>query len=252
VLRSADPEHLHQLRVGLRRLRAALRAYRKILPRKKSGRVVRELRRLSPVLGNARDWDVLIGRSAPDARMRARAGAAREAAIAALGRAKFARLLGAARALRAAPADQPLDAFAAASLERAHRKLMKAARRMDWTDERRRHAVRIRVKRLRYACEFFAPIFDAGRFLDSLKLLQQILGELNDIAVGRRLAAVHVDEKPLLGKLSVAWARFAKRPPFWRVAARRPRRAARRTAADGLARARAGRRPPRRRGAPAE
>jgi hypothetical protein len=48
-----------------------------------------------------------------------------------------------------------------------------------------------------------------------LKNLQEILGELNDIAVGRRLAGFEADEKPLLRKLDAAWRRFEKRAPFW-------------------------------------
>jgi CHAD domain-containing protein len=202
----------------MRRLRAALRAYRRILPRRKSERVARHLRRLSPVLGNARDWDVLIARTAPDARMRARARAAREAAIATLAADEFIGLLDAARGLEARQSDQPLKAFASASLERAHRKLMKAAAGIDWSDARRRHAVRIRVKRLRYACEFFAPAFSASEpYIGALRALQEALGQLNDISVGRRLAGLDEDEAPLLRKLRPGWTRFARRRPFWRA-----------------------------------
>src|SRR3989441_12020149 len=54
VAQSADPEFLHQLRVGLRRLRTVQRAFR--IPGTK-----RRLRNFKPALGEARDWDVFCG-----------------------------------------------------------------------------------------------------------------------------------------------------------------------------------------------
>jgi CHAD domain-containing protein len=120
--------------------------------------------------------------------------------------------------------------FAAAALERAHRRLVNEADGIDWHDAAARHGVRIRVKRLRYTGEFFAPAFPARRtaaYVAALKELQTILGELNDNALGRRLARLEADDTPLLRRLAPAWARFEKRPAFWRAAERKPRRAAR-------------------------
>jgi inorganic triphosphatase YgiF len=62
VLVADDPDFLHQLRVGMRRLRAALRAFRAILARKDVRRVTQALRKVTPKLGAARDWDVLVAR----------------------------------------------------------------------------------------------------------------------------------------------------------------------------------------------
>src|SRR5688572_23296260 len=99
VVASQEPEHLHQLRVGMRRLRAALRAFRPILPRKEAKRVRDSLRALSPTLGRARDWDVLIARlnaacAAPKliARVEGKRAKARQKAMRALDSKKFARL----------------------------------------------------------------------------------------------------------------------------------------------------------------
>ena len=225
MLASADPEHLHQLRVNQRRLRAALRAFRRLLPRKKRKRLIAELRKLSPILGAARDWDVLLGRAQVSGDARAVAAKARAAALRTVQSKKFARMLEHARALEAGATDETLHEFAAHALERAHRKLLKD---VDWTNASRRHAVRIRVKRLRYTAEFFAEAFPAApAYIAALKDLQSLLGELNDIAVGRRLAGVEADEAALLKRLGPAWTRFEKRPPFWRAAGRRPRRASR-------------------------
>jgi CHAD domain-containing protein len=95
------------------------------------------------------------------------------------------------------------------------------------------------MKRLRYACDFFAPSFAgaaAGPYLKRLETLQDILGDLNDIAVARRLladiaprggepelaaAAAHTRqvlaarERMLVMSLQPAWAAFEKRRPFW-------------------------------------
>jgi len=229
VLLSDDPEFLHQLRVGMRRLRAALRAFRGILVRKKARRVIRALRKLSPRLGAARDWDVLVARLAADRnspgllrKAQARQAAARRAARRALVSKRFAGIGPRVRGL--VPADSPvtLAQFGGAALTRAHRKLMTQAQGIDWADATARHACRIRVKRLRYSCEFFAPAFPAKRvasYLASLKGLQEILGALNDISVGRRLIGFDADEAALLRRLGAAWTRFAKRPGFWRAAA---------------------------------
>lgn len=226
---SDHPEFLHQLRVGLRRLRSALRAFRTILPRKEARRLRRALRKLSPELGPARDWDVVreklaAARVAPGvlARTEKRRSQARQAARRAVRSKAFAQLIAQGRALVAQASPKTLAEFGATALARAHGKLVKEARDVEWSNPARRHAVRIRVKRLRYSCEFFAGAFPAKRaapYLRALKELQTILGELNDIAVGRRLTGLQADEKPLLRRLDAAWKRFAKRPPFWRAPA---------------------------------
>jgi adenylate cyclase len=220
MLASDDPEFLHQLRVGQRRLRSALRAFRPLLKKKDVKRVTRALRRLSKPLGASRDWDVLVarlGRSAAPLELLARAqlkrDRARERARKAVGSKEFRQLLARAGALQAEDTGESLAEFGATALERAYRKLRK--QEVDWNDAATRHALRIRVKRLRYTCEFFAP---ADPYVSALKELQEILGELNDIEVGRRLVGFEANDKPLLKKLDAAWRRFEKRRPFWRAA----------------------------------
>ena len=55
-----DPESLHQLRVGLRRLRTALSLYRDAIPSSRRKALNGKLRELVHEVGSARDWDVLI------------------------------------------------------------------------------------------------------------------------------------------------------------------------------------------------
>ena len=114
--------------------------------------------------------------------------------------------------------------FAARALDRLHRKVLKRARDVDWRNAKRRHDVRIALKRLRYACDFFAPCFgDARSYLEKLEKLQDLLGDLNDIAVARRLGGAKLEpalakrETALVSRLAPAWAALERRPCFWRA-----------------------------------
>ncbi|OGA72970.1 MAG: hypothetical protein A3G81_23030 [Betaproteobacteria bacterium RIFCSPLOWO2_12_FULL_65_14] len=234
MLDSADPEYLHQTRVGLRRLRCALRAFAP-LPRN-SKALKRRLRRIMKALGPARDWDVLVHRLEEAragrrlvARARARRNAEARAARAVAGSKEFQVFV--LRALRwidaepCRPGAESLQRFGARSLERLRHKMRPA----DWKSAEHRHELRIRVKRLRYACEFFAPCFPARaveRYLRRLRVLQELLGELNDIAVGRKLlagigernpAVLDAREARLIRGLSRAWSAFENQPPYWRA-----------------------------------
>jgi triphosphatase len=243
VVHARDPEYLHQLRVGLRRLRSVLRAFRALVGTAKP--VVRRLRALMPAFGEARDWDVFVAwlQEVPTARgllarARARRSAARRKAREAAASPEFQIfLLRTLRWLHGAPLRESQDSlrdFGGNALERLHRKALKHAHGLDWLDAEARHALRIRVKRLRYGCEFFAGCFPRASvrpYVKSLEALQDILGELNDVAVGRKLlqalgpdpAAAPVRreltmrERRLIASLEPAWAAFEKRRPFWKA-----------------------------------
>jgi inorganic triphosphatase YgiF len=223
VITSDDPEFLHQLRVGLRRLRSLFGAFRALEP--KAGSIRRRLRGFGPVLGEARDWDVFLQsrRGVPAAARKARRAARTVVASPAFQEA-LVRIL---RWIEQAPwraTPQPLAGFARDSLDRLHRKAMKSARRLDWNDAGGRHALRIRVKRLRYAADAFAGCFPrakGNRYLAALERLQDHFGALNDIAVARRLdpaARLDAAESRLIARARRDWALFEKRVPFWRAA----------------------------------
>jgi CHAD domain-containing protein len=251
------------MRVGLRRSRSALRAFRELVPKNAAKPIAARLRGLMSDLGAARDWDVFcesllrIGMHQPDrapamAQLLARAwvkrAAARRRARETAASPKLqAFLLRALRWVNAGPskgrvekAERSLGAFAASSLERLHRKSLKQAQDIDWSDPERRHRLRIRMKRLRYACDFFASSFAgvaARPYIKRLEALQDILGDLNDVAVARRLLAeiaprgsapelaaaeaytrqtLAARERMLVISLEAAWAACEKRRPFWR------------------------------------
>ncbi|HEX6240560.1 MAG TPA: CHAD domain-containing protein, partial [Polyangiales bacterium] len=120
-----DPEFLHQLRVGLRRLRSALQAYRGLPGRASRKPLERSARALARSLGAVRDWDVLLIRlgampgAAPLARrIRRERQAAQRELLKALSPASWRRFLALARTARAAQAaDTP--ALARKAMERA-------------------------------------------------------------------------------------------------------------------------------------
>lgn len=237
VVAHDDPEYLHQLRVALRRLRAMLGTFKALGPRAKPLR--RRLRTFAPLLGAARDWDVFVQALPVDSPLRtaarqrqARARAAVRNLVASDVFNDF--LLQALRWVDEQPwrpSAEPLASFAARSLERLHRKVLKQARRLDWDEAARRHALRIRVKRLRYACDALAACFPADKalpYLAAIEALQDDFGKLNDIAVGRRLAAklgrdarlerrLAALERRLIARLRRDWRAFAKRSRFWRA-----------------------------------
>ena len=245
-----DPEYLHQLRVGVRRLRSTLRAFRELLRRKRADAIEAPWRAMMQTLGEARDWDVFMQSLSGDLRKPAlrhqREAQHRARALVhspefdAAARRTFAWAQSHPWRRRADPAE-PLADFARRALEHLHESLRKAVRGIEWRDGQRRHRVRIRVKRMRYGCDFFASAFphrSARAFLESLRTLQDILGEMNDIEVQRDLlrklapagSALRLlenecavrerlasRERALIAALAPAWDDFEARPRFWRT-----------------------------------
>ena len=243
-----DPEHLHQLRVGIRRLRSTLLACRRLLRRNEANRFDRRLRDALRALGAARDWDVFerdLDRPALRRHASVQAQKARAIARTAARSSAFRYLPGEAlawargRPWRAsARAGLPIEAFARQALARAYAKLLKSTDGVDWGDAARRHRVRIRLKRLRYGCDCFAaawPEAATKAFMHRLRRLQGILGDLNDIEVQRRLLEQLVEagasaravnsavqalarrEQRLLASLRPSWRHFAALNPYWRA-----------------------------------
>lgn len=206
----ADPEYVHQMRVATRRLRAALRMFRPILPDEVEEELAQPLRELMRRLGQVRDLDVLVteivapvARAIPDEprltdlsnAIGNRQIAAREAIRRSLQQASYGQLLlGAERRLQlppfvAAPGD---DTDEADLLQFADRRLRRLLKRVHQLAENARidhppslHELRIAIKRLRYAIEFFGPLMPgkAGNaVIKRLALLQDELGQLNDLA----------------------------------------------------------------------
>jgi len=202
--REAGPEHLHQLRVGLRRLRTALREF----SHGAAGALGFEAAQrgaLEPVLttlGDLRDRDVVAQTLSP-ARAAARAAGLPLTAgpepcavgltvldTAVLRERGFnlslLALIGLTLATQPDGHGRPLIEVAQRRLMRLHKRVAADGADFAALDDAARHALRKRVKRLRYSVEFVAPLFaakDVARYLDLLKPAQESLGDLNDVAV---------------------------------------------------------------------
>ncbi|MFC3077282.1 CHAD domain-containing protein [Phenylobacterium terrae] len=224
LVRRRNPEALHQLRVGLRRLRAAYSAFKPLLVGEEAERLKAETKWLASELNEARDLDVFLEQTfrpaeraeGEDATLQALGkwltqaqGKAYERALAAVDSERFARLLLDTAAWIEVgswsrdPATQgqreaPIEDFARPRLERRNRRLRKAGRDLRHLDAASRHELRIEAKKLRYAAEFFGeaygerPAKRRRAFIGALKRFQDALGELNDIAVARRSTAALV------------------------------------------------------------
>jgi CHAD domain-containing protein len=198
-----DPEDVHQMRVAVRRLRAILRASRSLFDPKWVDDLRRELKWLGTALGRVRDLDVLHAYlrfqlkalPAPERREaqqhllrhldadRVRARAALRAALASP---RYARLL---TRLKVALVHPPARTSAvsllgiAATEFKKLKKAMKALPKQPSADEL--HAVRIKVKRARYAAEVVQAVIGrrVDQFNDKAEKLQDILGEHQDAVV---------------------------------------------------------------------
>lgn len=265
VLRDFDAEGVHQMRVALRRLRSALGLFAPMLREAVTMPLVEELRWLNGPLGRKRDLDVFLAETLAPLRRElddvkalqhlriiledhraaaqvALASALQSPRLAAL-RLGFARLAdrvmdGSALA-DADLAGMPAERFAAQMLRKRRKKVKALGMQHAELPIESLHELRIRAKKLRYAAEFFRPLFsrkDTRRFIAALSRLQDCLGALNDADVGGRLvrdllpdaghgaatAAITAwfagRQQLQLAQLGNAWEDFAAIRPFWRDA----------------------------------
>jgi CHAD domain-containing protein len=86
-------------------------------------------------------------------------------------------------------------------LDRRRKKICKHGKKFSALNARRRHKLRIKAKKLRYATEFFAGVFSGkkqkrvqSKFIARLKALQDALGDLNDIIIHQQLAKAEAEQ----------------------------------------------------------
>ncbi len=206
---SADPEYIHQMRIATRRLRAAVRLFGPLLPEGFAAKLLTPLQELMAMLGRVRDLDVLLAEiAAPvmlalpnEPRLAALVGiitersfAARQEALTFMSSPQYGSIV-----LQALATLHDMDmekvgsggtatsflAFADNRLRRLRKKVLAFAARARVGDPTSLHTLRIEIKRLRYALEFFAPLASAKamrRMLAHLAHLQEALGQINDLA----------------------------------------------------------------------
>lgn len=230
VVRSREVEGLHQLRVGLRRLHVAFSAFGDEFRTPALLDLKARTKAFTDAIAPARDLDVFIDElftpmveqlghddafrilraRAEEARMRAWDEAVEhvsshefsvfqdDVAAAAearswLGGHDIAIDLKARLAVRV-----PVMKAAGRMMDEHLMRVRKRGRRVKSLEQRDMHRLRIALKRLRYATEFYGPLYKkrvVKRYLGHLKRLQDLLGALNDVAQVRSvLARLTADE----------------------------------------------------------
>lgn len=229
-----EPEGVHQMRVALRRLRSAMSFFDgsfRLAMREIEG----ELRDIAATLGKARDFDVFqesVLAPAAEAHgdderlldlatlVRARRRIAWHGMLEALEAERFRKLaleLAAATfsrpwldvSLGGGDAVRPALELARERLAHRYRRIGKLGDRIGDLDAAERHDLRKRLKKLRYALDFFSSLFKKKRvkkYAERLSELQDILGEMNDAAMARALVDDILKEHDGAGASAVGYA----------------------------------------------
>jgi inorganic triphosphatase YgiF len=226
AMSTGDAEALHQVRIGLRRLRVALSLFTVLCADTQVRTIKSEIKWFAALLGPARDLDVFLSEVMLPLREEYR----EEPGLLSLQRSYSAqrtkfydRVSQAAHSIRfrslvletaawietglwnqsegtRAARERPAENFACEELTQRRKKVKKKGADLADLDPDGRHSLRIHVKKLRYTAEFFLSLFPGKKkskraFLASLKSLQTALGDVNDIAVRAGLKADVISDK---------------------------------------------------------
>jgi len=238
---------LHQARVAMRRLRSALTLFRPVLADTDFAQLRLELRWFTSQLGEARNFDVILGTKAwegvqPDPALRRQLRRRRTEAYERVQKALAERRLPALILdlvawseagdwRRGEGAQDPIGPFAEARLDRAWKRIRRQGKALGTLPVEDRHNLRIEMKKLRYATEFFGSLAPRNRrrqqklFTGHLRDLQELLGDLNDIETRRELApqlfesgeeAYKREVADLVARSEQAYAAMREVGPYWR------------------------------------
>ena len=212
-----DIEGVHQIRVAFRRMRSTLTLFRDAIPREATDAWNDEMRWIAGELGNARDLDVFIDEAlGPAAALLPLPGADQLRLLAEQRRAQIygervvpmldserfkrfcddfpswlngrgweqARL----KKKQAKRLHADIVVYSRSLMDKQERRVLSAGANVDRRDAAAMHQLRIECKKLRYAADFFRPLFNGmDVFIGHMKGLQDLLGVMNDVAVTRGL-----------------------------------------------------------------
>jgi CHAD domain-containing protein len=265
LVSSDELEYVHQARVAIRRLRCAFGLFGAVVPKAAVQPLLARVKALGSMLGAARDWDVFVAETLPPVIMAFPGHPGFEALLAGAGAARAAAreqargaitapdytalLLDLGAQLAGQPwrealdedarslASMPVGSFAALLLDRQWKRVRRAGKQLRELEPAQLHALRIEVKKLRYAIEFFQSLYPrkaVKAFLDQAAELQAILGALNDATVTSQLLGTMAPGAPsttesagivrgwvgagahqALAHLDIAWKRFEGARPYW-------------------------------------
>lgn len=227
---SKDPEFVHQLRVGTRRVGAALRVFADCLPRKHLKEARTSLQRIRRAAGDARDWDVFLlglpnskSLSGTPPALDFLVGYALGERIAAQSRLKDATTEMSTRFFEESDSlpglvhepkgENSIANFGELAAEQLGGMLasLTAAVESNPSNPTDLHQLRIQAKRVRYALEIFAdcfpPVFKESVY-PAVEGVQELLGHIQDASVGiSRLSSLRERIKQLMPD---EWARLRK------------------------------------------
>lgn len=256
VLASRRSIGIHQTRVALRRMRAALSLFRGAVHGPTDTRLVRalsaEAKWLAGECGPARDLHVFLTEAVEEVPPGVKRIAARlarthiERARTALSGARYNAFDGQlVTFIQGEPAEASsgrLEDFGRSLLDHRHAKVGHRGRHLASLDDEQLHRLRIAIKKLRYAATFLRPAFASGTakaYIDATVRLQGALGAMNDSVVASQMLediaiaarpTEHVEQalaqlgkqarsgnKRRRRKLETAWKKFRKAERFWRA-----------------------------------
>jgi len=214
-----DPDALHEMRIALTHLHAAIRFFSPMVDDSVRPQVLDELKWLNSQLGLVRDIDVAMDRikgaaaDQPDALSQLhswneRRGESHRLAARALQSARYRQMIEkTSRWIESGPWSTrkgkdsvearavPTGIYAAQQLAKWEKKLLRRSRKLKDMAAGERHRLRLFNKRLTYSIESLEDLFSDKRFskqkraLKHLRKSQRCLGRLNDDARGPALAA---------------------------------------------------------------
>lgn len=209
---AGDPEGVHQMRVGLRRLRSTLSTFRPSVAEGELAPLLDEARALFAQLGEVREADVFLLETLTEAEadgLPDRPARATRSAVLACRERSFATLAGHLESpdfdrfvkeltawidgrrwrddgepVLALRQGMRIEEFLGPRLDRAWRRVLKRARKAEKGSLSDWHQVRIAIKRVRYVGEQLSDVYGdaAARFSKKMQRLQEDLGHLNDLA----------------------------------------------------------------------
>ncbi len=217
VLDDIDSEFLHDLRVAVRRTRSAITLLRGVLSPEIEGRFKEEFKYIGAITGSVRDLDVYLlnrdsyGKKLPE-RLRSgldiffddlaeRRRREQRKMVRTMRGPRYQRILDEWESILSSDAETvageketiPISELAGKIIHKRFRKVLRDGKKIHAdTQDEELHRLRIECKKLRYSLEFFSSLYDPKRiqqFIRQLKMLQDNLGDFNDLSVQQHMLA---------------------------------------------------------------
>ncbi len=215
ILETGGVEAVHQMRVGLTRLRSALRSFGPYAGAPWMEELETDAQNLSHAVGHLRDADVLIediyapiAGDAPHVpgfpelleALKAHREATYKEVRPNITKGIWPRLL---LTVALSPHllghggafDEPIETIAGEIMEKRWKHVRKYGERLAKLDLEERHSMRKAMKKLRYNAEFFQSLYGkpAQKFIGRLKKMQQLFGVINDVRMAHRLIDIALE-----------------------------------------------------------